>query len=116
MPANLPSVGLVIKERVRQIRVKGFTAENDDKRRDGSILEAVNLILDDDYYKSTKGIKGKWIVWFQKLAVHVHRKYRRNKKQRLVTAAALICAEIDRLERLDAKRKTATRNKAKRNR
>lgn len=84
MQPTLDVVSLIATERMRQIG-KGFDAAH--------ILTAATLVaLDDPDFEVDDG-------WPDKLAAHVREKYRGDPIKRLVIAAALIVAEIERLNR-----------------
>lgn len=89
----------VLDERQRQIEQEGWTAEHDDKHRDCELAAAAACYAtcnSDSYlelrYRGAQLWPGTWRGWFKGSS------YRRN----LVKAAALILAEIERLDRRDS--------------
>ncbi len=85
----------ISKERERQI-LKGFDAQHDDQHDNGEILEAAVKIATGvamgDVTFATNGAQ-----WTGELAQHVCEKW--DDKKRLIIAAAMIVAEIERMER-----------------
>lgn len=101
----MTGVELIAVERQRQITEKGWTAEHDDGHADGSLLTAAIVLADD-----VSGIVERWIEsqgdanidrWPWKLPARD--KYDDNPIRLLSIAGALLAAEIDRLQRLEAK-------------
>jgi len=92
------------QERQRQID-KGFDAQHDDGHADGSILHAAILAACDVAGLAIAGVDppspdGPWPDQF---VLHLSRKYAGDDRQKLVIAAALIIAEIERLDRKQPK-------------
>jgi hypothetical protein len=79
----------VILEREQQAD-KGFTAEHDDQHDDGSLAACAKEILD--------GGSNSGGGWFEDRAAHVCGKY--DRRTQLVIAAALLIADIERMDRL----------------
>ena len=79
-------------ERWRQIQ-KGFTPDHDDTLTDGSIALCAKMILD-------RCPLGDLQEWGLDRALHVTKKH--TVRQRLIIAAALIVAEIERIDRTQA--------------
>jgi hypothetical protein len=79
----------VILERKRQAG-KGFTDDHDDRLNDGSLAACAKEILD--------GGSNSGGEWFEDRAARVCGKY--DHRTRLVIAAALLIAEIERVDRL----------------
>lgn len=102
------ATNLIAHERLRQINEKGYTPEFDDaNRQDGSLAMATAMILDDVY--NVTGMldpNPESEEWPDKLILHMREKYQGNDLRKLVIAAALLEAEIDR--RLRATQQTAT--------
>lgn len=96
MADALKAVNDVLAERSRQ-QQKGYTAEHDDKHADGSIAAAAALIAGG--YPRRAAMPG----WPTKLAKQVATSM--DRRQQLVIAAAMIVAEIERLDRAALKLK-----------
>lgn len=90
-------IELVDQERSRQCN-KGFTAEHDDQHTDGSLIEASRQILNDFEVSPDD-----YDEWPSELRFNVRGKYGDDPIHRLVIAAALIVAEIERLQRAGGK-------------
>lgn len=82
----------VLAERKRQIDVEGWTAEHDDQHCQGELAE-----LAAHYAIEGSGISG----WLESGGAEVRDWFnpKREKRQNLVVAGALILAEIERLDR-----------------
>lgn len=84
-------------ERSRQINVEGFTAEHDDKHTGGALASAaLCYIYDSTYFCDFSILRHYWPwekEWWKPSTP------RRN----LIKAAALIVAEIERLDRMEKK-------------
>ncbi len=93
----------VVAERARQ-RIK-FDDDHDDQHDKGEIVVASILIAMDVDNKDADCIHpcgdDEEDDWMHELALHVRQKYGQNYKQRLVISAAMLLAEIERLERLE---------------
>lgn len=93
---------LVAKERTRQIVEKGYTAEHDDEHTDGSLADAGAC------YGATEDIffKGLFLesVPVFPYEIEYFKKEEHDRKQQLITAAAFINAEYDRIVRAEQKR------------
>lgn len=83
----------IIKERVRQIQAEGYSTEHDDEHAQGELAQAAACYCMPIRLQPTDTPFG-W-PW--------HHRYWNPKSRRrnLVRAAALIVAEIERLDRLD---------------
>jgi hypothetical protein len=87
----------VIGERVRQVTDLGYTAEHDDVHADGSLSEAAAVFVLNAYGYSTHtfgyGSLNVWdawgVAWFKPKSL----------RRDLVRAAALIIADIERIDR-----------------
>ncbi len=86
-------------ERARQIQ-KGYDAAHDDSHGNGEILSAVAELIDD-----VREARGNWGMekWIDDLQAHVAVKYGDDYKRRLVIAAAMLAAEIERIDRIESK-------------
>lgn len=95
---------LIDVERQRQFR-KGFDSRSDEKYKNKELLTASSLIImdvlsgDQDCVDEDDDPDG----FPQKLALKVRNKYSINYQQRLVIAGAMLCAEIERIERMKTK-------------
>lgn len=100
----------VVKERQRQINKEGWTFEHDDEHDDGSLADAAAC-----YAATTRPFKAEEFagvgyrvytsysdLWPKSWADHWF-KPKKNRRRKLIIAAALIVAEIERIDR--AKRK-----------
>ena len=90
----------VVEERQRQMDVEGWTLEHDDSHVEGELATcaAVYAVCDEDdegFIWTTSGrLQWPWSSrWFKP----------KNRRRNLVRAAALLIAEIERLDRLPAK-------------
>lgn len=98
--AIVPALGRIFEERARQFRM-GYDAAHDDTHEDGSIGRAAALVLG--------GVVLGWKsfpdneTWECRCATKVSWKHRDDETQRLVIAASLLSAEIDRRLRRQAK-------------
>lgn len=99
---------LVEKERARQIFEKGYTAEHDDEHTDGSIADgaacyAANQenLWKDDYTNLHNGTQGLDLLW--PWEPEYFKKQEKSRKEQIITACAMLMAEYERLERLEAK-------------
>lgn len=89
------SLAMVQAERFRQ-ETKGYDSFHDDKHNDGSMLTFAFLILGD----LAPDIRSGWPAeWAEKVRSKYDRGSVDNYRRRLVVAAAMICAEIDRFDR-----------------
>lgn len=96
---------LLADERARQI-AKGFDANHDDEHETGEILTAASQII----YNAEGGthstdpevVNDPDATWMDRLAAHVQKKYADDKIGGLVIGAALLVAEIERLQRESA--------------
>jgi hypothetical protein len=88
----------VIAERVRQVTDEGYTPEHDDAHDDGTLSEAAAVYVLDalDYGTQTTGNLAIWnawgVKWFKPKGLRAD----------LVRAAALIIADIERLDRAES--------------
>ncbi len=101
LPAETPPVTVaeVIAERRRQIEVEGWTAEHDDEHPTGTLgLAAAAYVLDACGKHSQRDLVQQ--IWPFDQEWWKPKDPRRN----LLRAAALIIAEIERLDRLDGQR------------
>lgn len=92
MPGVTSVLGQVAAERERQ-REKGFDDKHDDRLIDGSLARCARSILDQFDFNDVGG-------WPIGRAVHITQKY--DERQRLIIAQALLAAEVERRDRLDA--------------
>jgi hypothetical protein len=83
----------VAVERERQI-LKGYDAANDDTRCNGSLLAFVNSIL----LTFSRGTGADWVWDAYARLMHAQK----SERQRLVMAAAVLVAEIQRRDRIEA--------------
>ncbi len=98
--ANKNALELVRLERERQIAK--FDYDHDDGHAGGELIVVANLIAmdvqaqDDDCIGDDDDED-----WMHELALKVRKKYGKMYKRRLVIAAAMLLAEIERRERID---------------
>lgn len=87
-------------ERERQI-LKGFDAAHDDGWGDGSLLHAALLAVCNVAGHRLDGCDPPSIdgPWPDQFVMHLAEKYKGNNRQKLIIAAALIVAEVERLDR-----------------
>ncbi len=83
-------------ERKRQI-AHGYESNHDDLHTEGEILHAVLLVLDDVAREGPTCTAD----WPLKLSQSLSEKYSANKKRRLIIAAAMLVAEIERMDRCE---------------
>ena len=90
---DLTGAGLIVQERLRQVKEKGFDTSHDDLHRRGELAMAAlcYLIADSDYSKA----RNWWPWWGDAPFVP------KGRVRDLVRAGALIAAEIDRVQRKD---------------
>jgi hypothetical protein len=96
------AIDRIIDERDRQCR-KGFDAKHDDGHADGSLAAIVEIVLGDyicDYIDEDVDILNAPPKWAHDLCEHIRKKYARHPVQKLVIAAAVLLAEIERLDRI----------------
>lgn len=88
-------VALIADERLRQIKVEGWTPEHDDAHEDGELADAASCYAYVSNYEHPEGVRvpEDW-PWDRKWW-----KPSANPIRNLVKAGALIAAEIDRLQR-----------------
>lgn len=89
----------IAAERQRQIETEGWSIEHDDSHSDGELARAAACYAYDDRkkYKAAAPVDWPWSqAWWKP----------KTKREDLVRAGALIAAEIDRLDRLEAKQST----------
>lgn len=89
---------LIEDERMRQCS-KGFGRENDDARTDGSLLRCAMDVLV-GVAADESGHVPDAPEWVEYRVEHINKKYTRAPIKRLVIAASLIVAEIERLQRV----------------
>jgi len=100
---NMTGIELIAAERQRQIEVEGWTPEHDDKHDSGSLVAAaVTYALEATF--DGPAVKGTWFKRFWCFEDHWFKP--KGKIRDLVRAGALIAAEIDRLQRLEAHNET----------
>ncbi len=87
---------MIAEERLRQVFECGYTPESDDAHTAGELLECAVQIAEDVVVEAGGVVK---VPWPQQRAQRVREKYGSDYQKRLAIAAALIAAEIDRLER-----------------
>lgn len=99
---------LVAKERVRQVIEKGYTPEHDDQHTDGSLADAgacyastAKEIVMPIYDRRSCILAGVHPLW--PFEPEYFKKRDHDRKQQLITAAAFINAEYDRIVRLEEK-------------
>ena len=88
-------VGMITDERLRQIKVEGWTPEHDDEHKDGELAEAASCYAYVSNYEHPQNVRvpedWPWDrKWWKPSADPI---------RNLVKAGALIAAEIDRLKR-----------------
>lgn len=106
------AIDLILDERDRQRR-KGFNAAHDDKHVDGAILKAVtDQLVMHCFTEFGDAGANETPEWATELTAHIRRKYSRRPIQKLVIAAAMLLAEIERRQRV-ADRKKLRRRRAK---
>lgn len=93
------AISLIEDERILQCE-KGYGRDHDDKHTDGSILRAAMDILVGVAADDKTGQLHEPPEWVMDLADHVGSKYRSDPIKRLVIAATMISAEIERLQRV----------------
>ena len=97
---NLTGAELIARERRRQVRVKGYTAEHDDEHDQGELAKAAICYA----IPSRAAVQAvQWWPWANAPVVNhnVHNpRGRESRIRELAKAGALIAAEIDRLRRL----------------
>jgi hypothetical protein len=97
-----PGAELIAQERRRQVFRKNYDAEHDDAHGDGSLLHAGILLACDVAGLELAGVDPPSPdgPWPDCLLLHARAKYGDDDEVRLLTiAAAMIAAEIDRLNR-----------------
>lgn len=98
MATSLKIVNEVLDERVKQ-SIK-YSAEHDDLHDEDSIALAAAMIADPSgALKDTKEPMLFWEGWERPLAIHV--RGTKTRRRQLVIAAAMLIAEIERLDRKD---------------
>lgn len=87
-------------ERNRQI-AKGFSPQHDDEHTDGSLLHAAILAACDVAGLAIANVDPPSVdgPWPDQFVLHMQGKYQNNTRQKLVIAAALVVAEIERIDR-----------------
>lgn len=98
-------LNLVKAEREKQINKHGYTSEHDDKHWDGSIADAAAC------YAATGSVYLKYELTdgsfnYPPLFPWNHewlKKEEKTRKEQIITACAMLMAEYERLERLEAK-------------
>ena len=89
----------VITERRRQIEGEGWSPEHDDEHADGEMAEAATVYAQENPPKYTPdGCPVRWpwpLDWYKP----------KDRRSNLVRAAALLLAEIERLDRITSKDK-----------
>lgn len=98
------AVADVLNERARQVEVEGWTAEHDDKHSDGSLALAAACYASNAATWANKGtpkLREKYPLLSLSFRWPWAREWWKPKSQRqdLVRSAALILAEIERLDR-----------------
>lgn len=82
----------ILRERQRQIEVEGWTPAHDDEHEDGALTQAAAC-----YALAAAGHKGSIVTQFWPWQAAWWKPY--SKRRDLVRAAALIVAEIERMDR-----------------
>ncbi len=95
-PSFTEGARLIRNERIRQIEVKGRTADSDDEWRLGELANAAAFMASPPGPDLHMGLGGAFMEWVEK-------KRTMDRIRQLVVAGALVAAEIDRLLRLEAK-------------
>jgi len=90
----MTAIQLIQNERDRQI-LKGYDADHDDGHNDGCLADLAA------YCAASRDRSNQIVlpVWAAKYADHIDAKHGHDRRQMLVIAAALIVAEIERLQR-----------------
>ncbi len=84
----------IAAERRRQTKAEGWTAEHDDQHLLGEMARAA-VCYADPIYEGRNSVPGKWpwdATWWKP----------KNRRRDLIRAAALIVAEVERLDRAGA--------------
>jgi len=102
------ALSLVVRERGRQITEKGYDAAHDDQYTDGSLSMLAALLTFDATVEGSAPLNHYALAeetpaWVWDAYHHACRKYPDQKIRKLVIAAALIVADIERLQRLEGK-------------
>ena len=82
----------IASERHRQKTVEGWTAEHDDRHSDASMAMAASCYADADPYRGNPPLRWPWALRWWKPTT---------RRRDLIKAAALIVAEIERLDRAE---------------
>lgn len=96
----------VAAERQRQISKEGWTLEHDDEHTDGSLADAAACYAATTRAFKAEGISGSRLhvlfgpLWPKSWADRWYRP-QRSRRRKLIIAAALIVAEIERLDRAE---------------
>ena len=89
----MSGIGLIVAERQRQIEEEGWKPEHDDQHDDGSLISAAvaycYCALGRDP-ENTRGLYWPWLKRYWKP---------KSKARNLIRAAAMLAAELDRMER-----------------
>lgn len=84
-------IELIAKERQEQIEKHGYTVEKDvDFNRFGQLTDAAIMLMQTDRHKMNPPSHWDKAIW--------NKMINKSEKERLIIAAALIAAEIDRLQ------------------
>lgn len=101
-------LNLVKVERQNQMNKHGYTPDHDDLHIDGSIADAAACyaanqenLWKDDYTNLHNGIPGLDLLW--PWESEYFKKEEKSRKEQIITACAMLMAEYERLERLEAK-------------
>lgn len=110
----------IAAERRRQVEKEGWTLEHDDEHEDGSLADAAAC-----YAATTRPFKAEELagagyqpyisysdLWPKSWADHWFRP-KRARRRKLIIAAALLVAEIERLDRLSAATAASTKGDGK---
>lgn len=94
-------IELIAEERTRQILDEGYTALHDDDHDEGELASAAACYAMADVARENTGNSGPPMIW--PWDADYWRPSPSNRIHELIKAGALIAAEIDRLNRLEAK-------------
>jgi hypothetical protein len=101
---KLTGVELIAQERKRQIEVEGFSAEHDDELINGELSNAAACYaLSPEYLAMTFDDDGSFLHTVFPFNMEWYKQTMGDRKRDLVKAGALVAAELDRLNRMEAK-------------
>lgn len=102
-----PALVDVIAERRRQVEKEGWTPEHDDQHCDGSLREAAAVYAFYAGHPNRGSARGLWSMWPRKWSAGWYKPT--STRRDLVKAAALLLAELERLDRADARKREHAR-------